>query len=48
MMFSFIKLLWGHIKGALCSFGDEIQTQNLNIYNIIELIMQQLKYLSFP
>ena len=25
-----------HFKGELCSFGDEIQTQNFDIYSINE------------
>ena len=29
-----------YIKGALCSLGEEIQTQNLDIYSIIEVITQ--------
>ena len=33
------------IKGALCSFGEENQTQNCNIYNINEVIKHTLKYL---
>ena len=28
------------IKGAICSFGEETQTQNCNIYNINEVILQ--------
>lgn len=27
------------IKGAVCIFGEEIQTQNFNIYNINEAII---------
>ena len=34
-------------KGALYCFGEEIQTQNLNIYNIIEVI-QRKKYKFCP
>ena len=36
------------IKGALCNFGEEIQTQNFNVYNINEVIIQNQKYLFFP
>ena len=28
------------LKGALCSFGQEIQTQNFYIYNINEVMIQ--------
>ena len=34
------------IKGALCSFGEEIQTQNCNIYNINEVIIQIFSFLN--
>ena len=30
------------VKGALRSFGEEIQTQNFNIYNINEVITQAI------
>ena len=29
-------------------FGEEIQTQNVNDYNLNEVIIQTQKYLSFP
>ena len=32
-------------KGAPCSFGKQIQTQNPNIYNDSEVIIQTQKYL---
>ena len=35
-------------KGALCSFGEEIQTENLKIDNINETMMQTQKYSFFP
>ena len=35
-------------KWALCSFGDEIQAQNSNIYNITEVVIQTHKYIFFP
>ena len=28
------------LKGALCSFGEEILIQNFNIYTVIEVIIQ--------
>ena len=28
-----------HLKGALCRFGEEIQTQRFNLYNINEVII---------
>ena len=31
-------------KGALCSFGEEIKTLNINIWNIKEVIIQTQKY----
>ena len=34
-----------HFKGALCRFEGEIQTQNFNIYNIHEVMVQTQKYL---
>ena len=37
-----------HFKGALCSFGEEIKSQNFNIYCIHEVIIQTKKYLFFP
>ena len=45
-----INKTWVHerylsVKGAFYCFGDEIQTQNLNNYNINEVIRQ---YLFFP
>ena len=36
------------LKGALCCFEDEIQTQNSDIYNINEVIIQTQKCLLFP
>ena len=36
------------IKGALWSFGEEIQTQIFHIYNMNEVIIQTQKYLCFP
>lgn len=30
------------VKGALQSFGEEVQTQNLNVYNINEVETQTL------
>ena len=30
-----------HLKAALCSFGEEIQTQDLNIYDMNETIIHQ-------
>ena len=36
------------IKGALCSFGEEIQTQNCNINNINEVMIQTGKYVISP
>lgn len=35
-------------QGALCSFGEVIQTHNSNIFNINEVILQTQKYSSFP
>ena len=35
------------VEGALCSFGEETQTQNFNIYNVNKEIIQTEKYLSF-
>ena len=36
------------IKGALCSFGEEIQTRNRNIYNINEVKNTNLEiFISF-
>ena len=37
-----------YIKGALCSVGEEIQTQNFYIYNIKEVMIQTQEHLSFP
>ena len=34
-------------KGALCSSGEEIQTQDFDTYNINEVRIQTQKYLSF-
>ena len=34
-------------NGALQSFGEEIQTQNFYIYNIIEALTQTQKYIFF-
>ena len=34
------------VKWALCSFGEEIKSQNLNIYSINEVIIQT--HLFFP
>ena len=46
----FIFLFWvtarigfTSIKGALCSFGEEIQTHNCVIYNISEAMIQTQK-----
>ena len=43
-----IFLLWVllliHYKGALCSFGEEIQTQNFNSHSINEEIIQMYVY----
>ena len=36
-----------NIKGALCSFGEEIQNQSFNIYDINEARIQSQKYLLF-
>ena len=33
-----------YVKGAMCSFGDEIKTQNFNINNINEVIIQNIVY----
>ena len=46
-MLAFRSKLIRHIKGALCSFGEEIQTQNLNIYNINETVIQNLSILFY-
>ena len=35
-------------KGALCCFGEEIQTQDFKMYNNNEIITQTHKYVSFP
>ena len=35
------------LKGALCSFGGEIQSQSLNIYGVNEAITQTQKYLLY-
>ena len=35
-------------EGTLCSFGEEIPTQNCNIYTTNEVIIQTQKYLFFP
>ena len=37
----------GFIKGALCSSGEEIQTQDFDIYYINEVIIFKHKYLYF-
>ena len=29
-----LNLVLRHHKGAQCSFGEEIQTHNLNLYNV--------------
>ena len=34
--------------GALCHFGEEIKTQNFNIYNIKEVIIQTQRRTFFP
>ena len=39
------KYLSFNIKGAACSFGEGIQMQNFNIYNINEVIIWTQKYL---
>ena len=31
-----------YVKGALCRFGEVIQTPNFNIYNINKIIIQML------
>lgn len=36
------------VKGALCRFEEEIQTQNFNVYDINEVKKQIQIYLSFP
>ena len=41
------RLSWIELKGAQWSFGEEIQTQNVNIYNITQVINQTQKYKSF-
>ena len=46
-MLAFRSKLIQRIKGALCSFGEEIQTQNLNIYNINETVIQNLSILFY-
>ena len=33
-----------YIKGAFCSFGEEIQTQNFHVYNINKRIIQAHKW----
>ena len=33
-----------NIKGALCGFGEENQTQNFNVYNIYHVIIQTQEY----
>ena len=35
------------IKGALCSFQEEIQTQHFNFYKINEAVIQTQKYYIF-
>ena len=35
------------LKGVLCGFGEEIQTQNFNSYNKNEVIIQTQKYCFF-
>ena len=35
------------IEGTLCSFGEDIHTPNLNIYNINGMIIQTQKYVFF-
>ena len=39
-----LKLVSLILKGALCRFGGEIQTQNFNIYNTNEVIIQTQNY----
>ena len=34
-------------KGALCSFGEEIQSNIFNIYNVSEVKIQTQNYLPF-
>ena len=41
------QLSWIELKGALWSFGEEIQTQSVNIYNITQVINQTQKYSFF-
>ena len=36
------------LNSALCSFAEEIQAQDFNIFNINEVIIQTKTYLSFP
>ena len=36
-----------YIKGALYSFGRDIQTQNCNVYNINEVLIQTLSIYYF-
>lgn len=40
--FSCLNLCKFGIKGSLCSFGQEIQTQNVNIYSVNEVILRIL------
>ena len=32
-------MCWNRLKGALCSFGEENQTQNLYVYDINEVVI---------
>ena len=43
-----IKLIWGltnGLKGALCGFGKEIQSQKYHFYNVNKVTIQTQKYL---
>ena len=43
------RIFTKYIKGALCSFGEEIQTQNFNIYNTVIIQSQNIYlYLNKP
>lgn len=39
---------YSSVKGALCCFGDETQTQIFNFFNINVIIRQTQTYLFFP
>lgn len=36
------------IKRTLCSFGEEVQIQNFNMYNIIEVMRPSQEYVFCP